>query len=367
MTVPFGGGHHATARTLADLLRTAEPAPDVTILDAITEAWPSFSRRTTQAYVSSTGSPGGRWFRLYYTFSDRYPQPLRWFASAAFSHFARRFLKNYKPDLIIATFPFLAHVAARACAQAGVACPIVTVITDAGHVQGIWLAGRESHVLAATEDTVAYARRRKLPVKKVSYLGFPVAAEFAARPSQTEARKELGLESRFTILVTAGGLGMNPHNVLNLARSLSSLPYPAQIIFIAGKNEHLRRALEQLTFPPSVRVRVEGFTSRMALYMRAADIVCSKAGWLTICEALASERPLLLFDAIPGHEEENAQYVTRHSLGVYKPDPVQAVAFIERAIRGPETLNRYRKAINARPSPASVRARLRRFYMDLLK
>lgn len=367
MTVPFGGGHHATAETVQALLKEADQSLDIEIIDAVTEAWPAFSRYTTAAYVQSTASPGGMWFKLYYRLSDRWPQPLQWIASPAYMRYARRRIKQLKPDLIIATFPFLGHIASAARNAEGMSCPVVTMVTDAGHVQGIWLYGREDYILPATPDTVTYAKRRRVRHDKLRFIGFPVKPEFHISSTPTEARRELGLDEKFTVLVTAGGLGMNPKRVLAFARELQKINQPMQIIFIAGKNSTLQDNLAKLKFKPEHTIHIHGFTSRMAELMRAADIVCSKAGWLTISEALSVGRPLVLFDAIPGHEEQNAQHVVRHHYGVYEKDPARAARFVAEAAASTTALQPYQRALKGRGHQAEVPKELAKFYLGLMK
>ena len=43
--------------------------------------------------------------------------------------------------------------------------------------------------------------------------------------------------------------------------------------------------------------------------MHAADLLVTKPGGLTVSEALACDIPLAVFDAIPGQEEDNAQFL----------------------------------------------------------
>lgn len=43
--------------------------------------------------------------------------------------------------------------------------------------------------------------------------------------------------------------------------------------------------------------------------MKCADMIITKPGGLTVTEALACNIPLVIFDAIPGQEEENADFL----------------------------------------------------------
>lgn len=50
--------------------------------------------------------------------------------------------------------------------------------------------------------------------------------------------------------------------------------------------------------------------------MHASDLIITKPGGLTVSEALACNLPLAVFDAIPGQEEDNANFLQTHDMGV---------------------------------------------------
>ena len=52
----------------------------------------------------------------------------------------------------------------------------------------------------------------------------------------------------------------------------------------------------------------------MREWMQSSDIFVTKAGGVTISEALASNVPLILFDPIPGQEMENALYFEKKKM-----------------------------------------------------
>lgn len=366
MTVPYGGGHYATALKIADLLKERDPNVHVEILDVITDAWPSFAKSSTDAYQGSTATDSAFWFKVYYRLTDRFPLPLRWFAALAFRGYAKRKLREVNPDLLIATFPFLGHVAARAREHAHKHMPIVTTITDAGKVQGIWLCGKEDIILAATPDTVEYARLRNMAKDRVKFIGFPVNREFYERVPAKKARQSLELKPEvFTILLTSGGLGMSAHKAVALAKRLAQLTVPAQIVCIAGRNEALKAEFEAIDFPEHITARILGYVDDMPQLMSASDIIVSKSGWLTISEAIAAQKPLFLFDAIPGHEEQNALYVARRNFGVYEPDPVAMYQEISSVAARPELLKSYAAPL-ARANNPHTRTELADYFLGLL-
>ena len=348
MTVGLGGGHKAMARNLVHVLGRVDDDLDVKVIDVIADGWPSFNTATTKAYAGSTTSATSWLFRLYYVLSDRFPRPIQWFANLAFARYARRKYAEERPDMIIATFPFLAEVAARARDYHHGKTPIILTITDAGRVQGIWLSKVADMTLTATEDTVPYLIERGLDPSKVRYIGFPAADVFYESINQKQVRRSLGLRpDLMTILLTAGGAGLNPQKVLAVAQSISTLRVPYQLILNAGSNDDLKAGFEAMTFPYAEHVIIEGFTDKMPDYMRASDIICSKSGWLTINEALVMQRMLVLYDAVPGHEEQNVEYVVGNHFGIFEPVPHKIAGHIREFMQSPELFQQYAERMRA--------------------
>jgi len=112
-----------------------------------------------------------------------------------------------------------------------------------------------------------------------------------------------------------GGLGLG-----DIERTLDALEMVRErlaILVAAGHNSaleaHVRRAAEKSRHD----IRVWGYTREVPVLMRAADLLITKPGALTISEAFAAGLPLLLHDPIPGPETENAVYATRRGAAVW--------------------------------------------------
>lgn len=368
MTVGLGGGHKAMARSLVDVFHDIDLGIDVKVIDVIEDAWPAFSESTTKAYAGSTSIANAFWFKVYYKLSDLFPQPINWFASTAFYKYAKEKFATERPDLIVATYPFLADVAAKAREFHHATTPIVVTVTDASNVQGIWLSKKADMTLTATPDTVEYLVKRGMDADKVRYIGFPAAKPFYEPVMKRVVRKKLGLEPDvFTILVTAGGLGLNPSKVTEVVKEIAKLRMPYQIILNAGKNDKLKAAFANITFPYAKHVIVEGFTDKMPDFLRAADVICSKSGWLTVNEALVMQCPLILYDAIPGHEEQNAAYVANNHFGIYESDPKEILAHIKNLIASPDTFDSYRQSMQRAKTNRDPYEDLKAFFASYLR
>ena len=92
-----------------------------------------------------------------------------------------------------------------------------------------------------------------------------------------------------------------------------------QIVAVAGKNEKMKEAFEELAKSNNSesRVRVLGFTDKVPELMSISCLVVSKPGGLTTTESLASGLPMIIINPIPGQEEENAEFLQTKGAGVW--------------------------------------------------
>jgi processive 1,2-diacylglycerol beta-glucosyltransferase len=79
-------------------------------------------------------------------------------------------------------------------------------------------------------------------------------------------------------------------------------------------------------------VQVVGFVDNVAELMRAADLLVTKAGGVTLAEAFASEVPVVVADVLPGQEAGNVAYAREHQAAAHARTP-RALAEIVRRLR----------------------------------
>jgi processive 1,2-diacylglycerol beta-glucosyltransferase len=108
---------------------------------------------------------------------------------------------------------------------------------------------------------------------------------------------------------------------LDVYRSMVQLPRPAQLLFVCGKDEHLRQAVEHLAQRASMPMRVFGYVREIPQLMALSDLMVSKAGGVTTAEALAAELPMVIVNPIPGQEEENAAFLQAVGAAIMAPRP----------------------------------------------
>ena len=71
-----------------------------------------------------------------------------------------------------------------------------------------------------------------------------------------------------------------------------------------------------------------------------SDLIITKPGGLTISEALACNLPMALFEAIPGQEEENAEFLVSKNMAVkLTSSENEEEKIISNLIQNPQQLN----------------------------
>lgn len=180
------------------------------------------------------------------------------------------------------------------------------------------------------EEVRGDCARAGVPAEKLRTTGMPVAGRFTVRMTRQEAREALGLPQEKKIyLIMTGGIGCG--DAVTLCSAIRRVPDEDSLLCVLpGRNEELRSALESeyhgqgvLTVP---------FTDKVAVYMRAADVLLSKAGGISSSEAAVAGVPLVHTMAIPGVETLNAEFFARHGMSFFAKNADEAARFADRLI-----------------------------------
>lgn len=243
-----------------------------------------------------------------------------------------RLLMEHPASLVVSVHQLINTPVSRAAKKA--AMPFVTVVTDLVSTHAAWYCNEADLVIVPTEE--AYRRGLDLGLKpeQMQVVGLPVADRFC-RPAGDDRllREQLGWRQDLPVAVlVGGGEGMGP--LAATARAIDEAHLPLQLIIVAGRNRVLKEQLERLRW--QIPVRIYGFVTNMPDFMRAADILITKAGPGTICEAFIAGLPLILYSKMPGQEDGNVDFVTRHGAGVWAPQPGLVVRALQHWLRRPE-------------------------------
>lgn len=323
LTANYGSGHRQVARALAESLHKSRPGLEFTILDYSAFLDPFIQRLTRAGYYHSIRHfPIG--YHLYYQATDTLDPDSFWqrrLNHAGLAKFTRA-LSEIRPKVVVATFPLAAGVLSHLRKTGVLSVPVITVITDYV-VHNQWIHPFTDHYIVASDEVADGLRQRGVPLSKIVASGIPVLPAYAKPWTPNEARRRLGLDpERKTLLFMGGGDGIFGLNPLNLLKDDGH-----QGIILTGRNKEL---YEQLSYvrESSPSWRVLGELDDAMLPMCAADLLVTKAGGVTVSEALALGLPMILVHPLPGQEVANARYLRRHRAALVSRDPKRTEAHI---------------------------------------
>lgn len=166
--------------------------------------------------------------------------------------------------------------------------------------------------------------------EKLVATGMPVSGKFLTKITKAEARDMLSLpqESKIYMIMT-GGIGCG--DAISLCKTLRRIPDENSLLCVLpGRNEELRASLEN-EFGGKGVLAVP-FTDKVAVYMRAADVLLSKAGGISSSEAAVLGVPFVHTMIIPGVETLNAEFFESHGMSLFAKNADEAARFADRLI-----------------------------------
>jgi 1,2-diacylglycerol 3-beta-galactosyltransferase len=347
-----GGGHRSAAEAIIEALQLeAGERIQARMVDVFKEYAPPPLNRVPVWYPQMVRVPQA--WGLGYRLSNGHHRAR--LITSTFWPYVRRhvrqLVKHNPSDLIVSVHPLATAPVLRALGA--VRPPFITVVTDLVTTHAFWYHRRADLCIVPTQAAAGRAFKFGLKPEQVSVVGLPVADRFCiAGGDQRELRHKLGWPLDVpVILLVGGGDGMGP--LKRTALTIASSGMKAALVVIAGRNKSLKENLEAQRW--QIPTFVYGFVREMPDFMRAADILVTKAGPGTISEALIAGLPMVLYSRLPGQEDGNVEYVVSEGVGVWAPNPNIIVSAIKEWIDDPEKRQQASEACKRLGRPQAAR------------
>jgi len=333
-TAPFGNGHKMVATALLNAF-TNKGYNNVSVVDLFTEAHPHITETIKKAYIKSYEF-GEAYSFLYYgseKLVDKKVMDLyRNFGLKKLSQIA----KEFKPDIIINTFPILASLKIKN--DKGENIPVFNIVTDF-YIHKLWLSEEIDKFYIATSELQEELRKLNIPIEKTVVTGIPVRDAFEEMESLTKIYKKYNFSrTRKIILINTGAFGVLK-DVKKVCAELCQ-NNKIQVAAVCGNNAELKAKLESLKFK---NLAVFGFTENIHELYKVATCMITKSGGITLSEALAVQLPLIIFKPVPGQEKENALYFEKKGAAFIAYNANEIVTRALDLINSPIILNAMRK------------------------
>ncbi len=236
-----------------------------------------------------------------------------------------RLITSVQPDIIVSIHPLLNHVTVDALRELGLHIPFLTVVTDLISVHQAWYAPGVDGYIVPTEQAKELSIKLGLDKDRVHMLGMPIDPKFTrAVESKEKLRQKFGLKPGVPVVLLVGG-GDGAGGLQKAVRAISRGRLPVQLMVVTGRNKRLYAYLQRTKGNLRVPAKIFGFVQNMPELMHAADVIITKAGPGTICEALACNLPIILSGYVPGQEEGNIDFVVENDVGVLALEPSELI------------------------------------------
>lgn len=328
-----GGGHRSAAEAIIEALNnTYGNRLSVEMIDFFKEYAPPPLDRVPQLYPQMVKLPQAWGWGYRISNGHRRARLITSTLWPYVRYSARELVRRNPADLIVSVHPVATAPVLKALGKHHP--PFITVVTDLVTTHALWYHHRVSLCLVPTNAAKDRALQFGLRPEQVRVVGLPVAARFCQPPGDRNAlQAKLGWpQDRPVVILVGGGDGMGP--IKKTARAIASLGLRLALVVITGRNQELKKSLEAVTWP--MPTYIYGFVHEMPDFMRAADILVTKAGPGTISEAFNAGLPMILYSRLPGQEDGNVAFVVSEGAGVWAPSAELIASALSNWINHPE-------------------------------
>jgi processive 1,2-diacylglycerol beta-glucosyltransferase len=175
--------------------------------------------------------------------------------------------------------------------------------------------------VVADEAAAGVVERLGVPEKRIHPTGIPIDPAFEEVADVPGVRKDLlelppkGEQDDLPVVIVMGG-GLGGGHLESVVASLLEASAAMHLVILCGSNTSSCERLRRLAEKRSRSAIFLSFTDRVRDLMAASTVLVTKPGGMSCTEALASELPQVLFNPIPGQEEDNAAAMVRYGAGV---------------------------------------------------
>ena len=315
LSAAAGGGHLRASYAIQSYIAAHSPGDTAEVVDALKAINVVLDKTCCGGYHFLATKTPKIFGQLYRATNEE--NPLYWLVDG-FNHLISQrllpLIREKNPDLILSTYPFTTEMVSKLKERGKIDIPLICLMTDYGPHR-TWIAKKVDAYVVANEEMVTRMEALGVARDQIYPFGIPVNGVFFTSADKEELLKKLELTPGLSaVLIMAGSFGVN--NIKKIYQSLIELPTPFQIIIITGKNKKLYADFEAMIPRSPKPVKLVSYTNEVENHMRACDLLITKPGGLTVSEALACNIPLAVFDAIPGQEEDNADFLISHNMAV---------------------------------------------------
>lgn len=315
-----GGGHNSAGMAMKE--RIEAEGGEACFFDYLTLAGGKVSQIVGDGYVGivkKTPFLFGLIYRLGAFVSKITKRSPVYYVNGMMAKYLYAFLEENDFDVILMPHLYPAETITY-MKRKGMSLPLTVAIATDYTCIPFWGETECDYYMIPHEELKDEFSTGKIEEKQLYSSGIPVFMKCAETISQKEAKEklyqklDLKIQEERLLLVIGGSMGAG--NLKALARVIYLLKKRKdRMIVVCGSNERMRKKLEHI-FRHKDSTTILGRTDEIPLFMKAADVVYTKPGGLTLTEAAVTGTALVLTAPIPGCETKNRRFFRRHGMCV---------------------------------------------------
>jgi len=321
-TCHCGGGHTAANNALQYYLSKNYSVQSVCIFcqvlpktDPIRKA--TFNRYTLEDFYNYLSQK--RWNRFFNTLLQIEYYYLK-FQYKTIDGIIYNYLKKHRPDLVISIIPLVNNHILNNTEKLNI--PFILFPTDLNpsiFICNIKIVNHPKfHVAVAFKDNIIlkFFNLQQIPLQYINFTGFLLKPNFLTPKNRDPLKDEFKIpKNKSVILLLMGSQGVA--SLYKFAQQLATINIPFHLIIVRGKNGYIHEKISNISFPPHISTTILGFTQRISDLMAITDLLITKSGGASVCEAIYMNVPMLLdaTSTVLAWEQLNQSFVVKHHFG----------------------------------------------------
>ncbi|MTI66216.1 MAG: glycosyltransferase [Firmicutes bacterium] len=314
LSAMFGLGHITVSKSIKEHLKSYDENLRINIIDIFEKITPKLHDGIYKGYELLIKNEHKIYNYFYYKKKSKDKSQLNNIVYNMYKKKFAQYIADTKPKLIISTFPMCSKFVSKFKEEFKSDIPLITCITDVVD-SWEWIHPHTDRYFVATDKIKKRLYEKGIKKDKIKVTGIPVRKEFlnekAKHPNMINIEKD-----DFVILIMGGGVGLLPKN-REFYYWLDNLE-DVKTIILTGKN---KKAYNTLIKEENFKnIKILGYTENVADLMSQSNIIVTKAGGVTLFEAINTKLPIVVYKPLLGQEIENCKFIIEDGIGTMAND-----------------------------------------------
>lgn len=299
LSCSHGSGHKMVASVLKEGFESY--GHTVSVQDLFDKTSPAVNKMIEKSYLLSYGIGSSFYKKIYYDMEESAHGKLIYNLWNLTDRTLANMIESFKPDCIINTYPYTISSIKKNEYYPDI--PVYTVVTDFC-IPKAWMHEDTDRYYVSCDNVENSLLNEGFSEKQIIKTGIPIREAFYKRENKLRLFKKYHLDPRKkTLIIFAGTYGVikNIKSICSQTDAMKDL----QTVVICGKNRSLERSLKLEHYE---NTKILGFISDIHELYSIGDLMVTKPGGITLSEIVVKKIPTILYNPVPGQEDENAQW-----------------------------------------------------------